>query len=540
MEGELFTLGGADWAVLILYAVSAVGLGIYLGKDVKSAHDFYVSSKPISWWAIGLSIIATYISAMGFLGGPAWSYTEGFSTVVLHLNYPIVVFVVVLWFLPFFYNSGVVSIYDYQERRFGPTARTVISVLFLVTQVLGSAAILYVTSLVLQFLTGIDVIYAIVIVAAIALLYTAVGGIAAVIWTDVLQAGMLLIGMAIITVALANKLPLPLFETLQDLKAEGRTNPFDFSLDASGVTTVWSGLIAMTVYHITVYGANQMMVQRTLSAGSIGDAKKANIMAGFVAVFQTAFSFFIGILLYSYFQGKSFDNTNTIMLHFVADVGVPGLMGLISAVVLATAMSSLDSSLNSLSTISTVDFYQRYFRREASPEHYLKVSRISTVIWALLIVIPAIGYTTSSGSILETLSKVGSYTVGAKLSMFAMGFFSKHTTEKGLLVGVVAGIVTIPFVAAFTEVAWPWYCVIGAVVNVLVSWVSSILMDGWQSDWSPYTVHGQKQKFAAEGLEEMRDGWYTVPGKIDRSTYWLLAFMAIVLASLYYFENWIL
>ena len=158
-------------------------------------------------------------------------------------------------------------------------------------------------------------------------------------------------------------------------------------------------LMAMTVYHTTAYGANQMMVQHTLSAGNIGSAKKANIMVAYVVVFQTAFTFFIGILLYAYYAGASFDNSNTIMLQFVADIAIPGLMGLVVAVVMATAMSSLDSAFNSLATVTTVDFYKRYFKKDASDGHYLKASRLFTMLWGFITIVPAIAYTTSAGSI---------------------------------------------------------------------------------------------------------------------------------------------
>jgi SSS family solute:Na+ symporter len=131
-------------------------------------------------------------------------------------------------------------------------------------------------------------------------------------------------------------------------------------------------------------------------------------------------------------------------------------------------MSSLDSSFNSLSTISTVDFYQKYFRKNESPEHYLKASRWFTVFWAILIIVPAIMYSALEGSVLQTLSKIGSYFVGAKLSMYGLGFFSKQATEKGLLVGVAVGFVMIWYLSTQTDIAWPWYCLFGGGVNIIV------------------------------------------------------------------------
>ena len=528
--------GTLNWSILGSYIALTLYMGYHLGKKVNSANDYFLGDRSTPWWAIGISVLGTYVSALTFLGAPAWAYTDGLSVIAIHLNYPLVIVVVITFFLPFFFNSGVASIYEYQERRFGATSRSVISIIFLLSQALTSAAVLYATALVLEFITGIEVEYAIVIITVVALIYTAMGGIAAVIWTDVVQAGILLIGGFIIFYALLTEMPLSLGETLSVLKAQGKTQALNFNLNITEVTTVWSGVIAMTLFHITVYGSNQMMVQRTLAAKNIGDAKKSYLMMGFGAFFIYFLFIFLGILFYNYYGGREFENGNTIILEFARDYGMPGLMGIIAAAVLAASMSSLDSAFNSMATVTTVDFYQKYLRPDADSEQCLKMSRRFTVFWAIAIIIPAIMFAESEGSILETLSKVGAYFVGAKLSMYGLGFFSKHTTERGLLVGIAAGFVTVWYVASQTDIAWPWFCAIGGMVNVAVSWGASLLLDGRQSEYSPYTVRGQKAKFAAQGLPEKEGNWYRVPGKIDSICYWLLGFFVLTVAFLVAFD----
>jgi solute:Na+ symporter, SSS family len=531
--------GALNWSILILYVIANLGLGYFLGKKIESANDFFLGDKSIPWWAIGISVVSTYVSALTFLGGPAWSYTDGLSVIAIHLNYPLVIFFVVTFFLPFFYNSGVASIYEYQEKRFGPTSRSVMSAVFLLSQSLTSAAILYATSLVLEFITGLQVEYCIVIVTLIALIYTSMGGIAAVIWTDVIQAGILFAGAFVILYALLSEMPIPVAQALAELKAEGRTDALNFNFDFSEVTTVWSGVIAMTLFHVTVYGANQMMVQRTLAAKTIGDAKKSFLMMGFGAFFIYFLFILLGILFYSYYGGREFENGNTIILQFASDYGMPGLMGLIAAAVLAASMSSLDSAFNSMSTVSTIDFYQRYFKPNESGEHYLKVSRVFTVFWAMMIVVPAFMFAESEGSVLETLSKVGSYFVGAKLSMFGLGFFSRDTTERGLLIGVAVGFAVVWYTATQTDIAWPWFCAIGGMVNVSVSLLASRLLDGKQQHYSPYTVKGQQQQFLDEGKAVSEGGWFVVPGRVDSISYYLLGLFALTLVFLYCFNAFI-
>ena len=211
--------------------------------------------------------------------------------------------------------------------------------------------------------TGMDVVNAIVIVAAVAVTYTMLGGIAAVIWTDVIQSAVLFIGAFITAFLLIEELPGGFLGALGDLKGEGMLNPYDFSLDPNTVATIWTGIVAMSIYHVVVYGVNQMMVQRTLAARTLGDAKKAYIMMAYAA-FLIFFLFFgLGVLFYAYYGGRPFENENLIVLEFVAKMGFPGLMGVVTAAIVAAAMSSLDSSLNSMATVTTLDFYQKFFRK---------------------------------------------------------------------------------------------------------------------------------------------------------------------------------
>jgi len=532
-------IGIFNWSIIIIYLLANLALGFVLSKKVTTAEDFYIGRKTTPWWAIGISVLATYVSAMTFLGAPAWSYKEGLSVIAIHLNYPLVIILVMALFVPFFMQTGVVSIYEYQEKRFGKTSRNVISIIFIVTQLLSSAAVLYGSALVISYITGFGVIESIIIVSLITLVYTSLGGITAVIWTDVLQSGIFFIGGIIILIVLLKNMPESLGDTLSTLKSQGKINPIDWNTDFTKTTTVWAGVIAMTIYHVTVYGANQMMMQRTLGAKNMGDAKKSLALMGFAAFFIYFLFIFIGVLFYQYYDGRVFDNDNTIMLEFAEKEGFNGFIGIIAAAVLAASMSSLSSALNSFSTISTEGFYQKFMRPNETPEHYLKVARWSTVLWAGLIVIPAIAFTNSTGSILELLTKVGSYFVGAKLSMYGLGFYSKHTTEKGLLIGVVAGFLVLALVATQTNVAWPWYAVVGAGVNIVVSIFSSIILDGRQAKWSAYSIPGQKEIFIAGGLPEKQNGWYVMPGKLDTVSYYLIGFFVLTFVFLLSFPYWI-
>ncbi len=528
-----------DWAIVVAYLVANLLLGAYQSRGIKSARDYQLGTRTLPWWALGVSVMATYVSALSFLGGPAWAYGDGMAALAIHINYPLVVFIVVVLFLPFFYNSGVASIYEYLERRFGVASRSVMAGLFLTTQTLTTASILTATAVVITFATGMDTHTAIIGMTVVVVAYTLLGGLNAVIWTDVLQGVILLVGAGVVLVAVITAVS-PLSTALSHLAAAGKLDPINTSVDFSVAPTIWAGVFAMTLYHTTVYGANQMMVQRALAAKNIGDAKKSYLMMGFAGFFIYFVFFFIGALLYVYYNGRPFDQPNSIILVFAQSLAIPGLMGVLAAAILAASMSSLSSAFNSLATVLVTDFYQRFYRPQAGDAECLRASRWFTVIWAVLAVPIAFAFIGSGGSILERLSQVGSYFVGAQLAMFGMGFFSKHVSERGLLAGVFASFIAlyfivngIPFVSWTPPVvAWPWFVVIGAIVSVSVAWVVSLLLDGRQATWHVQSVPGQLHRFKSEGLPERQDGWYLVPGRVDPACWWLLVFFALIVIFL--------
>ncbi len=522
-----------DWSIIGIYLIANLGLGYAMSRRVHTAEDYQIGDRSAPWWAIGISVIATYVSALSFLGGPAWAYGDGMAALAIHVNYPLVIFAVVVVFLPFFFNSGAASIYEYLERRFGPSSRSVMSLIFLISQTITTASILAATAIVVTFVTGLSPEWSILGMTVIVLIYTLMGGMNAVIWTDVLQGVILFVGAGTILWCLLDILN-PVSDAIAVLAAADKLNALRTELDFSVAPTVWSGVFAMTLFHITVYGANQMMVQRALAARTIGDAKKSYLMMGYAAFFIYLLFFSIGALLYVHFEGRAFDQPNEIILAFARTLAIPGLMGLLVAAILSASMSSLSSALNALATVGVTDFYRRFVRRKAGDGHYLFVSRLMTVGCALLSVPVALSFIRSGGSVLEVLSEAGSYFVGAKLAMFGLGFFSKHTSERGLLVGVAAGFLGLAVVAGgvsipgltLPDIAWPWFVVIGGGINIVVSWAASVLIDGFKTDWHPYSVPGQVRAFREKGLPDTQDGWSRVPGRIDRPVWGLLIFFA--------------
>ncbi len=546
--------GVLNWVIVIIYLSANLGLGWYMSRRVNTSEDYYLGDRSSPWWAIGISVVATYVSALSFLGGPAWAYGDGMAALAIHVNYSLVVFVCIVFFIPFFFNSGVASIYEYLERRFGVASRAVMGILFMLSMVFGAASILTATAIVITFVTGIGTNIAIVLMTVVVVSYTMLGGMNAVIWTDVLQGIILIFGAGVVLVALLSQLG-SFGESLQFLELHGKLDPINTDWDLSIPPTIWAGVIAMTIYHITVYGANQFMVQRALAAKSIGDAKKSYMLMGFAAFLLYFIFFLTGALLFVYYKGEPFEQPNSIILIFANSLAIPGLLGIIGAAILSASMSSTSSALNSLSTISVTDFYQKFFNKDGTEEHYLRSSRAFTVFWGLAIIPLAIAFASSTGSILEVLSKVSSYLVGAKLAMFGMGFFSRHVTERGLLTGVVAGFAGLMLFAPLgflqptvdslwtfigverPTIAWPWYVVISSVINIVVAWGVSLALNGKTEQWHPHSVLGQIELFKREGRDMKSDGWYLVPGKVEPVVWTLPMFFILTILFLVWFGS---
>ena len=519
-----------DWSIVAVFLAAALGFGAASGRGISSADELFLGRRETPWWAIGLSILASYVSALSFLGAPAWAYEIGLSSIMIHINYPLVVLIVVSLFLPFFFASGTPSIYAYLERRFGQRSRKLMALIFLITQCLSSAALLASTAWVVSFVTDFSLMACLLGVTVLAVAYTLIGGITAVIWTDVLQAFVLVAGALCVLWGLLDVFRGDTVAVLSDLKADGRTQAVDWSPDFTKATTLWAGALAMTLYHTTVYGANQMIAQRALAARSLGEAKKAFLLAGYGAIGIYVVFAFIGLLMYAWGGSGITDNRNLLILVFARTLEFPGLMGLLAAAIIAASMSSIDSALNSLTTITTVDFLPEQDATE--PHAGLVRARWLTVIWGLVMLLPAIALAGETGSILEWVARLGSFFVGAKLAMFGLGFFTKSVREPELLIGVVFGFLAVACTAGFTDIAWPWYVAIGATANSAASLALATLRRPSPVDWPDWTVPAVRAR-----SPKPKHGWSSRPGDVEPATWGLLALFFIVLCGLIAFNS---
>lgn len=504
-----------DVAIIIAYFVVIIGLGLYMGRREESMEDFALGGRKIPWWAVLASIIAAETSAATFLGIPAEGYRQQSAIYVqLMLGTIIARLIIAYLFLKPFYHYQVYTVYEFLEKRFGPKSRTAGSVIFLVTRVLASGVRVYIAAVVLvvawKFLTGASptltqYMIAISILSVITCIYTMLGGIKAVIWTDLIQASVMFGGALISLIVIVYLIP----GGWEGIKI-GTNNFANFKIFSTGLNsnqtfseavlgilsqeyTIFAALIGYIFLVMATHGTDQDMVQRMLTAVDYKRSRLSLILSG-IADVPIALAFVaIGIFLYAYFQLVPDANLppahNEIFAYFIINKMPTGLRGLIMAGVFATAMGSLSAALNALATSFVKDFYAPYFRKNASDAHYVFGARVFTFVFALLMVLVAslAAYSVMHNpklTIIPIALGILGYTYGSLLGMFLIGMLTRtRGNDNGNLIAMFCGFITVLLVSGtantifgwfglaplpLPKIAFTWYIMFGCIVTFLV------------------------------------------------------------------------
>lgn len=530
--------GLINWIVLIVYFFGMLYIGMIYGKGNKTTEDYFLGSRQIPWWAIGLSVMATQCSAVSFIGIPGWGYASGLDRITYTFQFPIVVAILMVTFIPFFYNTKVVSVYEYLEKRFGAKSRLLLAAIFLLSRGFQTAVVLFAPALALAIITGTDPNTAILMMGVFNLIYTYVGGMNAVIWTDVIQ-------MFIIWLGIALSILVPIFTVdggfshiIENGISNNLFNGLDYSLGISNSYTFWGGILGSGFLYLTYLGTDQSQVQRVLSAKSIRETKLSLSLAGFIVPIQTFLFLFAGICLFSAYNGKSFENSDYVMLTFITQTLPVGIAGLVTAGVFAAGMSSVASALNSLATVTVNDFYKKIYP-EASDTKCLKVSKYMTLFWGVFSTLFALCLG-GLGTVLDIINILGPLFYPCMLSTYVLAVFCKKGNEKGCIAAVVAGLAIDLYMFLFTSVGSLWWCFIGFVFAFAVGYIVSIITNkdpeiDEDKEFSFETAVGSELtinnvvRLAMEKkiAEKDSSGYYVVPGKMDKIGYVLIAFFVV-------------
>jgi len=451
------TLHWIDLTVLIGYLSLVAGMGYYFSKKNISTEEYFVGGRSFSGWVVGLSLVGTSISSVTFLSYPADAYKTTWIRFITTWSMPLGVLIAAYYFLPFFRRNNVTSAYEYLEHRFGPSVRVYGGVTFIFAQLVRVSIILYLVSLLLHEITGFSIVTNILISGVFVAFYTIMGGINAVIWTDVIQTIILVLGGLLTLGVIINHLPGGLGQifsvaisdgklSLAEMTSSGfRSIDWNFSITRKTGTMLF--LVGLTSW-LTEYSANQNTVQRYAAAKSTYEARKAMLVCVLSSLPIWAFYMFIGTSLYVFFQVfptieatemlNGVRKAEQIFPYFILNFLPPGFTGLVIAAALAAAMSSLDSSINAISTVGVVDIYRRHIKKAEKDKHYLQIAWLIAGGAALFMVCGALILNASeTKTIQDTATILYSITGGGLLGLYLLGFFTKKGNAKSVWIGLI-------------------------------------------------------------------------------------------------------
>jgi SSS family transporter len=449
-----------DLAVIVVYVVGCTALGARLGAKAGGLKGYFLGESNIPAWAVMISIVATETSVATFLSVPGVAYKGDFTYLQLPLGYILGRIVVAAVLLPAYFRGEVFTAYQVLQNRFGGPTRTTASVLFLVTRSLADGLRLFLAATVLQVLTGWPVGAAIVVVGAVTIVYTFLGGLKAVIWTDVIQFAVYIVGALVALAILAGKVPGGWGGLVRSADAAGKFHTFNFALDLTEPFTFWAGLIGGMVLNTATHGADQLMVQRYLAARSQRQAAAALVASGFVVLAQFALFLFIGASLWVFYHDPGM-KPDQAFARFIVGYLPRGVLGLVIAAIFSAAMGTLAGSLNASASTIVNDLY-RPFTGVTDEKHLMRLSRGLTVAWGVLLMGVAAGATGLKDSVVNNALAIASFVTGILLGLFLLGILTKRVGQSNALAGMIAGVAAVSFAKFGTPLAWPWYALVGS------------------------------------------------------------------------------
>ena len=455
-----------DLAVIVAYLAAVTWFGARFRKGQHSLKDYFLGGRTAPWWAIALSIVSAETSTLTIIGTPPLAYGGSFVFLQVVLGYLAARIVISTILLPQYFKGQMFTAYELMGRRFGPRTRKVTSGIFMITRSLAEGVRVFAISIVISIILGSSGPASILVIVALTLLYTFEGGMTAVIWTDVVQMGMYVLGAAVSFFMLLGKIPGGLGHAIALAAPAGKLRIFDFHWSWTNPYTFWAGLIGGCFLTTASHGTDQLVVQRLLSAGSERDSRMALLSSWIVIFVQFTLFLTIGMLLWVLRNGRTFgrDDLDRLYPSLLWDSLPVGIAGLAMAAIIAAAMANLSAALNSLASATVADFYQPLTGGRFSPAHYLRISRFSTVFWAA--VLAAVGlFARHWGSVLESGLSIASVTLGILLGVFLLGVLTKRPGENAAIAGVIAGAVTMLFVKFGTTIPFTWWVLIGSTVT---------------------------------------------------------------------------
>ena len=469
-------LNHLDFAIIALYLAGITLFGLRFRKKQRSLRDYFLAGRDIPWWAIALSIVAAETSTLTIISIPGLAYDTNFTFLQVIMGYVVGRAVISFVLLPHYFRGDLYTAYELIERRFGPRLRSLTAGLFLLTRAAAEGVRVYAVSIVVAIALGTGQVTSIAIITALTLIYTFEGGLAAVIWTDVVQTAIYVGGTLVGIATLLHLVPGGWTAIHAAAADAGKLQVFDFSRSPWIPYTFWAGVIGGAFFNTASHGTDQLIVQRLLAARGQKQSVTALLSSGIAILFQFALFLTVGILLWAYYRVPSavFGKPDRIYPTFIVTRMPHGISGLLIAAILAAAMSNLSAALNSLSSSAIMDFYAR-LRPQADEKTKMRLSRLATLAWALVLFGLAVIALHRAGRVVEVGLQIASVAYGALLGVFLLGVLTKKANQSGAIIGMVFGFAIELYLWLGTRVPWTWWVLIGTTVTFTLGYLASYL-----------------------------------------------------------------
>jgi SSS family transporter len=488
-----------DWIVILIYAGVVIAFGFFAGKKESTTEDFFLGGRKMPWVSVMISIYATSLSALTFIGVPGAAFEGDFVYLQLAIGDLVGRVLVSTLLLSVYYKSQVTTIYEFLGKRFGPRSRDAGTGFFMLTRLLASGVRLAGCAIALSVVFDIPLNSAIILIAVVAFIYTTLGGIKAVIWTDALQFFLLLSGAIVTLFFIWSAMPGGFSEFFQIGSEFGKFKVFhvsaspshpEFFLNFNNPNALAAGLLFGCFTTFAVLGTDQDLVQRMLTCDHVKKGQKALLWTAALNFPITLLFLGVGAALFAFYKVTpdaavdtfiATHHTDYIFPHFIKTVLTPGLRGLLIAALLAAAMSSLDSALNALSSTFYIDIYKRYIRPETTEKHAVTISRYSVIIFAAVLALVAMQCGRTE-SVLWLGFKIFGYTYGAMIGVFLIAVLTdRRGNDIANVVIMVTSVLMVLFLTAdsigplqevrstilsplgIEKISWKWSIIIGSI-----------------------------------------------------------------------------
>lgn len=454
-----------DLAVFLIYMLAIVGFGVSFSFRKRTALEFTTGGGRLPSWAIGLSIFATFVSSISFLALPGNAYATNWNGFIFSLSIPLAALIAVKYFVPLYRNLKSESAYYYLETRFGAWARIYASVCYLLTQVARMGAIMYLLSLPMNALFGWSIPLIIIVTGISVIIYSTLGGIEAVIWTDAIQGVILIIGSLVCLAVIFLSMPNGLGEVFSIAAESDKFSFGSFELDFTK-STFWMILVYGLVINLQNFGIDQSYVQRYISAKNEKDAVKSTWLGSLLYVPVSFLFFLIGTALFSYYQAlpellpdhlKVAGNADKVFPYFIVSRLPTGVIGLLIASIFAAGMSTVSTSINSSATVFLSDHFKKYIHPNPSEKLSMRVLFISSFVMGGFSILVGLAFSGVT-SALEAWWALSSIFSGGILGLFLLGFISQRTRSREAGIGVLIGVLVIGWMSLspifLTEGIW--------------------------------------------------------------------------------------